>query len=105
MEELIIKTTEVAWEPAVGYPEGTQWKVLRRDAEGEPSTAILMLPGGFSIADHSHRFSEQHYVLEGEYTSGNRRFGAGAYRLIPKEEDYRPIHSDRGAVVLVVRER
>jgi len=105
MGERIIKTTELAGEPAPGYPEGTRWKVLRRDAEGEPFTAILKLPEGFSINDHSHRFSEQHYVLEGEYTSGDRRFGAGAYRLIPKEEDYLPIHSDRGAVVLVVRER
>jgi anti-sigma factor ChrR (cupin superfamily) len=104
MQEVVAKTSGIAWEVAAGYPAGTQWKVLRRGNEGEPGTILLKLAPGFDMPAHSHVYAEHHYVLSGEYESQGERFPAGTYRLIPKHVDHGPFRSANGAELLVMWE-
>jgi len=104
MQEVIVKTSEIAWEAATSYPAGTHWKVLRSEKEGEPSTILLKLAPGFDMPAHSHIYAEHHYVLSGEYESQGMRFPAGTYRIIPKHVDHGPFRSANGAELLVMWE-
>ncbi|MBD3221030.1 hypothetical protein GF314_07275 [bacterium] len=99
--EINIDTLDRPWEPATGYPEGTRWKVLRRDEGGQPLTVLLNLPPGFEVDRHSHVGVEQHYVLEGDYVSSGTHYPAGTYRLIPAHADHGPFTTRSGAVILV----
>jgi anti-sigma factor ChrR (cupin superfamily) len=56
------------------------------------------------MAHHSHVFVEHHYVLDGEYESEGKRFGAGFYRVIPKQQQHGPFRSGTGALLLVLWE-
>jgi len=102
MDEVQINVAELEWEPAPGYPVDTRWKVLRRDARGNPATVLLMLPPGLEIDNHSHVTLEQHYVLEGAYESSSAEYAAGSYRMIPPHTDHGPFRSKSGALVLVM---
>jgi anti-sigma factor ChrR (cupin superfamily) len=104
MQEVVAKTSEVAWEVAAGYPAGTYCKVLRRGNEGEPKTLLLKLAAGFDMPAHSHIYVEHHYVISGEYDSQGERFPAGTYRVIPKHVDHGPFRSTQGAEVLIMWE-
>jgi len=105
MRESYVNTTELKWETASGYPDGTRWKILRRGPNDEVCTAILMLAPGFSVNTHKHLCDEVHYVLRGEYEEGDRHYRAGSYRRIPRNADHGPMQSEEGAVVLVSWER
>lgn len=96
------KSSELDWEAAKGYPRGTQRKVLRRSPEGEPRTVLMKLPPGFEMESHSHIHAEHHFVLEGEYHSGDETFARGSYRMIPPHSDHGPFRSDDGAEILVI---
>jgi anti-sigma factor ChrR (cupin superfamily) len=100
--EEAVKSSDLDWEPAQGYPRGTLRKVLRRSAEGEPRTALMKLPPGFEMESHSHIYAEHHYVVEGEYRSGDESFERGSYRMIPPHADHGPFRSEAGAEVLVI---
>lgn len=104
MKEISINPTDLTWEKAENYPEGTMLKMLRRSSHGNPLTALLKLPPGFVMDDHSHVYAEHHYVLEGEYQVKDERFNAGHYRMIPEHADHGPFRSETGAVVLVIWE-
>ncbi|MFO7653754.1 MAG: cupin domain-containing protein [Candidatus Krumholzibacteriia bacterium] len=104
MEEIAVNATDLAWEPAEGYPEGTMRKVLRRDADDKPLTVLLKLPAGFQMADHTHVCTEQHYVLDGEYEVAGRRYHSGHYRMYPAQTSHGPFRTEIGAVVLVLWE-
>jgi anti-sigma factor ChrR (cupin superfamily) len=56
------------------------------------------------MAHHSHVFVEHHYVLDGEYESEGKRFGAGFYRVIPKQQQHGPFRSGTGTLLLVLWE-
>jgi anti-sigma factor ChrR (cupin superfamily) len=100
MDEQCVNYNEIEWEDAIGYPTGTQRRVLRK--EGIPTTMLIKMPPGFQMDAHCHTTTEQHLVLEGEYTSEGRRCGPGSYRLVPAEATHGPFTSENGAVVLVV---
>lgn len=101
MQELTVQVSDVPWEPATGHHPGTERKVLRRGAGGEPRTMLLRLPAGFLMDSHSHVSVEHHYVLEGEYESGGAAFPAGSYKVIPSGTTHGPFRSATGALVLV----
>jgi anti-sigma factor ChrR (cupin superfamily) len=104
MGEVTINESELPWEPATSYQEGTLWKILRRDADGGPKAALLKLPPAFEMDAHAHLHSEHHYVLEGQYESQGRTFPAGSYRMIPAHANHGPFLSTGGALVLVLWE-
>ena len=104
MDEITINEVNLPWEPAAGYQEGTEWKLLRRGSEGEPKAALLKLLPAFEMHAHAHVHTEHHYVLEGQYESRGRLFPAGSYRVIPAHANHGPFQSVNGALVLVVWE-
>ena len=102
MEEMEIRESDLAWEPASGFPPETLWKVLRRDPDGKPLSILLKLPARFEFPGHSHVYVEQHYVLEGAYESIGTEYPAGTYRMIPAHVSHGPFRSESGALVLVL---
>jgi len=99
MKELSINYEQIEWSNAEGYPTGTKIKILRK--AGESQTFLLKLPAGFDMEAHSHIATEQHFVLEGEYESGGKKYGPGSYRLIPVRTNHGPFVSEHGATILV----
>ncbi|MCF7903347.1 MAG: cupin domain-containing protein [Candidatus Marinimicrobia bacterium] len=91
---------EQSWQPADGYPAGTQIKVLR-DEQGA-KTILLKLPPGFFMEAHSHVTTEQHFVLEGSYESEGDVHTTGTYQFIPAGVDHGPFKSSEGALLLVI---
>ena len=104
MEEVAVNASEIAWEAGGGHPPGISRKVLSRNREGEPRTALLKLEAGFEMNAHSHVHVEQHYVIEGEYESQGKRYPAGSYRMIPGHANHGPFRSNNGALVFVIWE-
>jgi anti-sigma factor ChrR (cupin superfamily) len=100
MDEKYLNCKEMEWEDAVAYPAGSQRKVLRK--ETSPITMLLRMPPRSQMDAHCHTATEQHFVLEGEYTSEGRTCGPGSYRLVPAGTTHGPFISEKGAVVLVV---
>ncbi len=102
MKELSINYQKIEWADANGYPTGTKIKMLRK--EGDSQTFLLKLAAGFDMEAHSHIAMEQHFVLEGEYESGGKKYGAGTYQFIPARTNHGPFISKNGATVLVIWE-
>jgi anti-sigma factor ChrR (cupin superfamily) len=100
MKELFIDSNGMDWVQARGYPSGTQGKVLRK--ENGTNTILLKLAQGFHMDAHCHTTTEQHFVLEGEYTGEGKTYGVGSYRLIPAGVTHGPFSSEKGALVLVI---
>jgi anti-sigma factor ChrR (cupin superfamily) len=100
MKELSKNYNEMTWEDTGGYPSGTKVKILRK--EGDSQTFLLKLPPGFTMHDHSHMATEQHFVIDGEYESDCVKYACGSYRLIPAHTNHGPFISEHGATVLVV---
>ncbi len=92
---------EIGWTEADNYPKGTLKKVLR-DEENGAKTILLKFPKGFSMSPHSHVTKEQHFVLEGSYSSNGVEFPIGSYQLIEAHEEHGPFKSEGGALLLVV---
>jgi anti-sigma factor ChrR (cupin superfamily) len=74
--------------------------VLRQ--EDGRRTVLLKLPRGFSMSPHSHITAEQHFVLDGEYTSNGKLFPAGSYQIFSSGDEHGPFESENGALILVV---
>lgn len=104
MIETICSASSIPWEPAVGYPKGTEWKVLQREDNGEAKAILLKLFPGFAMTAHSHIYPEHHYVLRGEYESQGATFAEGCYQYIPRHRDHGPFLSPKGAELLVIWE-
>ena len=100
MKELSINYEEIEWSDAKAYPPGTKIKILRDEKESQ--TFLLQLPAGFDMEGHSHIATEQHFVLDGEYESGGKKYGTGTYRFIPARANHGPFISEHGATVLVI---
>jgi anti-sigma factor ChrR (cupin superfamily) len=100
MKNLMNVFDDAGWEQADNYPKGTLRKVLRD--ENSAKTMLLKFPKGFSMTPHSHITTEQHFVLEGSYSSGGKKYSAGSYQLISAHEEHGPFISEEGALLLVV---
>lgn len=103
MDEILLDTNRMEWEPSDVYPSGTMVKVLRD--EGEVRSLLLKIPPGFHLDPHSHTTSEQHFILEGGYETGGWKFGPGTYHYMPARRLHGPYDSKDGAVVLVIWEK
>jgi anti-sigma factor ChrR (cupin superfamily) len=101
MNTVSIDANKLPWQPAPDYPGEAQKKVLSEETDTTPRTILLRIPAGWRMDAHSHRFTELHYVLEGEYESEGVVFPAGTFRMIPKEMEHGPFSSGKGAVVLI----
>lgn len=100
MEKFINVFDNSEWEEAPGYPSGTKRRVLFNNLGVK--TMLLKYPKGFYMDLHSHIYTEQHLVLEGEYSSEGEVFKKGTYRSIDAHVNHGPFQSEKGALVLVV---
>ncbi len=101
MNAISLNTNDLAWRPAEGYSAGAEEKVLCVGSGMEPRTILLKIPPGWSMENHSHIYTELHYVLEGEYESKGEIYPAGTFRVIPKEMEHGPFTTRTGAIVLI----
>ncbi|MEA2043087.1 MAG: cupin domain-containing protein [Bacteroidota bacterium] len=99
MENLMNLFDDSNWEDADNYPGRTKRKVLRD--ENGAQTILLKLPKGFKMELHSHIVAEQHFVLDGEYTSNGKVYPKGSFQMFSPHEDHGPFESKEGALVLV----
>ena len=102
MKAVNVNVNDLEWSGAVEYPTGTEEKVLSMGGSIAPRTILLKLPPGWKMNNHSHRFTELHYVLEGQVESQGHKYSAGSFRVIPKGVDHGPFSSETGAIVLVI---
>lgn len=100
MKNLINLFEDSNWEFAEGYPKGTEKKVLRD--ENNRQTILLKLPKGFRMEAHSHITTEQHFVLEGEYSSDGEAYPTGSYQIFSAGDEHGPFESENGALVLII---
>jgi anti-sigma factor ChrR (cupin superfamily) len=100
MSAITLDTSQLPWQAADSYPEGTEIKLLRD--EGDARSALLRLPRGFRMDAHTHTCVEQHFILEGKYEVDGREHGPGTYQYLPARVNHGPFASRDGAVVLVV---
>jgi anti-sigma factor ChrR (cupin superfamily) len=100
MKKLLNLFEDSHWEDAKGYPKGTKRKVLRD--EDNRKTILLKLPKGFQMGSHSHITTEQHFVLEGAYSSDGEVYPVGSYQIFSAGDEHGPFVSDKGALILVV---
>jgi anti-sigma factor ChrR (cupin superfamily) len=101
MNAVSINADDLKWEPAAGYSSGAEEKVLSVGGGVAPRTILLKVPPGWSMENHSHRYTELHYVLEGEYESEGKTHRSGTFRVIPKEVKHGPFTTREGAVIMV----
>lgn len=76
-------------------------KIVLRDELGA-KTLLLKIPKGFHMDAHSHITSEQHVILEGDYTIDGILYTAGTYQSFKAHEDHGPFESKNGALVIVI---
>ena len=100
MKELMNVFNNTGWENASNYPKGTLKKVLRN--ENGAITMLIKFPENFKMEPHSHITTEQHFVLEGSYSSKGKKYSAGSYQLIQEHENHGPFESKEGALILVI---
>ena len=100
MKNLMNVFDESGWEQAINYPKGTLRKLLRD--ENGAITMLIKFPKDFSMNPHSHITTEQHFVLEGSYTSKGEKYSAGSYQMISAHEEHGPFQSEEGALILVI---
>lgn len=100
MKQLMNLYDDSHWENADEYYTGTTRKVLR-DENGS-RTVLLKLPAGFEMTPHSHIATEQHFVLEGEYSSNGKKYPSGSYQIFSPGDEHGPFQSENGALILVI---
>jgi len=100
MKHLMNLYDDSYWKKADEYYKGTLRKVLR-DEDGR-RTVLLKLPAGFTMTPHSHITTEQHFVLDGEYSSNGKLFPAGSYQVFSSGDEHGPFQSADGALILVI---
>ena len=102
MKSVSVNVNDISWSGAAEYPTGTEEKVLSMGGSIAPRTTMLKLSPGWKMESHSHRFTELHYVLEGQVESQGHKYSAGTFRVIPKGVAHGPFSSETGAIVLVI---
>jgi anti-sigma factor ChrR (cupin superfamily) len=102
MKETYINTKEIDWEVAEEYPPGAMRKILNEGSETAPRAILLKVQPGWKMEQHTHIYTELHYVIEGEYMSRDRVYSAGSFRMIPRHTDHGPFTTNMGALIMVV---
>lgn len=102
MKANAVYTPEMAWTAAPDFPGEAEVKVLRDEGARKARTILVRLHGGGRTRAHSHIGTVQHYVLEGEYESDGKIYGAGTYRLLPEHADVGEMSTQIGVTILMI---
>lgn len=88
------------WEEGKGYQAGLKIKTLHN--EKGVKTVLLRIPAGYHMEQHSHDYSEQQLVLEGQIETGTQSYPAGSYVSYAPHQYHGPYSSKKGALILVI---
>ena len=102
MKAVSVHVNDLEWSGVGEYPEGTEGKVLSMGGTIAPRTILLKLAPGWEMESHSHRFTELHYVLEGQVESQGQKYPAGSFGVLANGCEHGPFSSETGAIVLVI---
>jgi len=102
MEQHVTYTPEMPWEALTEFPGEGEIKRLRDQGTGRGMTIMVRLPAHGHITPHAHTAAVQHYVLEGEYESEGKVYGAGTHRLLPGGADVADITTQGGTTILMI---
>ncbi|QDV20559.1 ChrR Cupin-like domain protein [Gimesia panareensis] len=102
MQQQSIYTPDMPWEKLTEFPGEGEVKRLRDQETGKGQTILVRLSAGGQIRPHAHTTGVQHYVLEGEYESEGKIYGAGTYRLLPGHENVADISTQNGVTILMI---
>ena len=102
METNTLYTPEMTWKAHTEFPGKAKVKVLRGEQPGQARTVLIRLHAGGQITPHAHAAVVQHYVLEGEYESEGKIYGAGTYRLLPRHTNVAAIATQNGVTILMI---
>jgi anti-sigma factor ChrR (cupin superfamily) len=93
-----IRGEDLPWRQA--WP-GVWVKVLKRDAEADFQITLMRFDAGGRIPAHSHRRSEECYVLEGEVMVGAHSVKAGDFHIARAGGQHPDLTSIGGALVIL----
>lgn len=102
MDDHTLYTAEMTWEKLTEFPGDGEVKRLRDRERAKGKTILVRLHAGGRVTPHSHTAAVQHYVLEGEYESEGKIYGAGTYRLLPGHADVADISTQNGVTTLMI---
>ena len=102
MQTQTVNTPEVNWQELTEFPGKGQVKILREQSPTSGKTLLIHIHPGGQITPHAHEAAVQHYIIEGEYETDNKIYGAGTYRLLPGHENVQPISTQSGATILMI---
>ena len=102
MQEICVNTNDLEWGEMKEYPAGALEKVLHDGSDKVPKSCLVKVGPGWEMDEHSHVFTELHYVLEGEYESQGKIFPAGTFRIVPKHASHGPFKTQTGFTILVI---
>ncbi len=77
-------------------------KVLSEDADSGASTRIVRYPAGYDSPERRISADEEWFVLDGELTFDDERYGYHDYAFLPAGLPRRRLRSEAGAVVLTM---
>ncbi len=102
MQEVIHHCAYMGWGELRDFPGPADVKMLREEPHSGAKTMLVRIPPDGQIIPHCHRGVVQHYVLEGQYETEGKLFGAGSYRLMPEHYDVAPITTKHGVTILMI---
>ena len=104
METKTVYVPEMNWEASTDFPGDAEVITLRAEPARKARTVLVRLHPGGRAAPHCHIATVQHYVLEGEYESEGKIYGAGTYRLLPGDADVAEMTTQNGVTILMIYE-
>lgn len=102
METKTVYVPEMNWEASTDFPGDAEVITLRAEPARKARTVLVRLHRGGRAAPHCHIATVQHYVLEGEYESEGKIYGAGTYRLLPGDADVAEMTTQNGVTILMI---
>lgn len=102
MEPHAVYIPELEWQDLTEFPGKGQVKMLRDEGSRKAKSMLIRLHAGGEITPHAHTTMVQHYILEGEYESEGRIYGAGTYRLLPGHSNVATISTENGLTMLMI---
>ena len=101
MEEITVNINDLEWQESKEYPLGAGVKVLSDGSGITPRVILLKFPPDWRMESHTHQYTEQHLILEGEYESRGRIYPEGTFRTIPPGTDHGPFTATKWTVIMV----
>jgi anti-sigma factor ChrR (cupin superfamily) len=105
----IVNTAKLRWQPIEKVFEGSEAghrvrvKVIAVDDTTGRNMVLSDVPAGFRAHEVStHDIEQELFVLEGDLSDANHKWGAGTYICIPPHTKHGPFSSRKGCRLLFI---